>query len=206
MSLLVFLNKMFRVKSFLVPLVTTPPPSLFAGATAFTTLNPATTTTTSPVSESEPSAAHSELTSGQSYSSSPPDQQAPRTYFPETFLWQLNFVPWVAVVCWWENTMEFSFHLANQDSGTKDFMKSYFVIWTDGDIVVIKSVRSDFTMQKRYWLFDGLLNLIRPDSRSKQPKNRRRLFLRGFATFRYFFLLLNLEAWNLACVCKIEIP
>ena len=40
----------------------------------------------------------------------------------------------------------------------------------------------------------GLLNLIRPDSRSKQPKNRRRLFLRGLATFRYFFLLLNLEA------------
>ena len=26
----------------------------------------------------------------------------------------------------------------------------------------------------------GLLNLIRPDSRSKQPKNRRRLFLRGY--------------------------
>ena len=28
--------------------------------------------------------------------------------------------------------------------------------------------------------------------------------LRGSATLRYFFLLLNLEAWNLACVCKIE--
>ena len=33
----------------------------------------------------------------------------------------------------------------------------------------------------------GLLNLILPDSRSKQPKNRR-LFLRGSATFRYFLI------------------
>ena len=30
--------------------------------------------------------------------------------------------------------------------------------------------------------------------------------LRGSTTFGYFFLLLNLEAWNLARVCKIEIP
>ena len=30
--------------------------------------------------------------------------------------------------------------------------------------------------------------------------------LKGSTTFRYFFLLLNLEAWNLVCVCKIEIP
>ena len=28
--------------------------------------------------------------------------------------------------------------------------------------------------------------------------------LRGSATFGYFFLLLNLDAWNLECVCKIE--
>ena len=32
------------------------------------------------------------------------------------------------------------------------------------------------------------------------------LLLRGSNTLGYFFLLLlNLEAWNLACVCKIEI-
>ena len=30
--------------------------------------------------------------------------------------------------------------------------------------------------------------------------------LRGSAPFLYFFLLLNLEAWNLVCLCKIEIP
>ena len=29
---------------------------------------------------------------------------------------------------------------------------------------------------------------------------------KGSTTFRYFFLLLNLEAWNLACVCQIKIP
>ena len=32
------------------------------------------------------------------------------------------------------------------------------------------------------------------------------LRLRGSAKLRYFFLLLKLEAWNMACICKIEIP
>ena len=29
---------------------------------------------------------------------------------------------------------------------------------------------------------------------------------KGIGYLRYFFLFLNLEAWNLACVCKTEIP
>ena len=60
------------------------------------------------------------------------------------------------------------------------------------------------TRRLRTWVSASLKSRkkVEKESQSKQCKHP----LRGSATFGYFFLLLNLESWNLACLCKIEIP
>ena len=58
-------------------------------------------------------------------------------------------------------------------------------------VAIANALASSSAAPGKYSLYcsynHGLLNLIRPDSRSKQPKNRRQLFLRGSAIFGYFF-------------------